>query len=268
MSHDTFVPIVRPAGHPLVRADVVGGGVGIVTLDDPDRRNALRIELSLDLAAAVAELVAEGVGAIVVTARPPVFCAGGDLDDLLRPRADLRDTYAGFLALADAPVVTIAAVDGACIGAGVNLPLACDVVLCTPGARFDPRFLDVGIHPGGGHLWRLAQRVGRQGAAALSLCGDSLDGTEAETKGLAWRCVPPDELLPTSLRLARRAAGRDRELMTRTRASLDASLALSDPHDALELELDAQAWSMARPGFADHVRAVKARLGDRPRDTP
>ena len=246
-----------------MRAEVVDGDVGVVTLDDPTSRNALRIELSLDLAAAVAELVDQGVGALVLTAEPPVFCAGGHLDDLLAPRATLRDTYAGFTALADAPVVTVAAVGGACIGAGVNLPLACDVTVASPEARFDPRFLDVGIHPGGGHLWRLVDRVGRQGAAALSLCGDALDGAEAEAKGLVWRCVPADELLATALRLARRAAGRDRELVARTRATLDASLALSSPEDAVELELVAQQWSMDRPGFADQVRAVQARLASR-----
>lgn len=53
-------------------------------------------------------------------------------------------------------------IDGAAVRAGVNLPLACDVVLASPEARFDPRFLDIGIHPGGGHLYRLAQRVGQQ----------------------------------------------------------------------------------------------------------
>ncbi|MCU0310801.1 MAG: enoyl-CoA hydratase-related protein [Acidimicrobiales bacterium] len=256
----TFEPIVRPEGHPLVRAEVVDGDVGIVTLADPERRNALRIELSLDLAAAVAELVDDGVGALVVTAEPPVFCAGGDIDDLVAPRAALRDTYAGFLALTGSPVVTVAAVGGACVGAGVNLPLACDVVIATPNARFDPRFLDVGIHPGGGHLRRLTDRIGRQGAAALALCGDTLDGRDAETKGLAWRCVDDDELLATAVRLARRAAGRDRELVARTRATLDASLTVG--HDeALELELVAQQWSMDRPGFVDGVRALRDRLG-------
>ncbi len=256
-------PITRPAGHPLVRAEVVDGDVGVLTLDDPTRRNALRIELSLDLAAAVAELVADGVGALVLTAEPPIFCAGGDLDDLLTPRATLRDTYTGFAALAGAPVVTVAAVGGACIGAGVNLPLACDVTVASPEARFDPRFLDVGIHPGGGQLWRLADRLGRQGAAALSLCGDALDGTDAEAKGLVWRCVPTDELLEVALRLARRAAGRDRELVARTRATLDASLVLSTSQEAVELELVAQQWSMDRPGFTDQVRAVQSRLAAR-----
>src|SRR5580692_6166608 len=70
-------------------------------------------------------------------------------------------------ALSAAPVPTIAAVATPAIGAGVNLPLACDIILAAPGARFDPRWLDVGIHPGGGHLYRLAERIGPQGAAAL-----------------------------------------------------------------------------------------------------
>jgi enoyl-CoA hydratase len=102
------------------------------------------------------------------------------------------------LELADAPIPTIAVVDGAVVGAGVNLPLACDVVLVSPDARFDPRFLDVGIHPGGGHLQLLRERVGRQGAAAWSLCGDQLTGEDAVTAGLAWRCLPSDELLGTA----------------------------------------------------------------------
>ena len=107
-----------------------------------------------------------GAGAVVLTAEPPVFCAGGSLDALLSRDVPLAASYDGFLALANAPVPTIAAIDVAAIGAGVNLPLACDVILAAPSARFDPRWLDVGIHPGGGHLWRLFQRVGTQGAAA------------------------------------------------------------------------------------------------------
>ena len=99
----------------------------------------------------------------MLTAEPPVFCAGGSLDALLSRDVPLAACYAGFLALADAPVPTIAAVASPAIGAGVNLPLACDVILAAPGARFDPRWLDVGIHPGGGHLWRLAQRIGAAG---------------------------------------------------------------------------------------------------------
>ena len=187
-----------------------------------------------------------------------MFCSGGVLDDLISPRAPLIDVYAAFDALRLSPVPTIAVVTGAAIGAGVNLPLACDIVVAGTSARFDPRFLDVGVHPGGGHLFLLQQRVGRQGAAALSLCGDALSGPEAERAGLAWRCVADDEAEGLAMKLARRAAGRDRELMLRAKATLDAQPA--NAQAAFDLELVAQQWSMDRPGFADHVRALRDRL--------
>ncbi|HEY6622253.1 MAG TPA: enoyl-CoA hydratase-related protein [Acidimicrobiales bacterium] len=191
---------------PLVTGSV-NDGIGSVRLSDPEHRNALSAELSDDLAVAVASVLADDAGAIVLTADPPVFCAGGSLEGLLTREVPLPDLYRGFEALDHAAVPTIAAVGGPAIGAGVNLPLACDVILVSPGARFDPRFLDVGIHPGGGHLWRLERRIGSQGAAALVLCGDVLDGHDAVRAGLAWRCVDEPDLEDMAYRLARRAAG-------------------------------------------------------------
>jgi enoyl-CoA hydratase len=245
----------------LVRSEPVDGGVVVLTLDDAAHRNALTLELTRALAAAVDGALTAGARAIVLRAEPPVFCAGGSVDDLLEPRADLPEMYAGFLALAEAPVVTVAAVDGPAIGAGVNLPLACDVVVASPAARFDPRFLDLGLHPGGGQLWRLERRVGRQAAAALVLCGDTLDGVEAEAKGLVWRCVPGEELLDTALALARRAASRPAPVMARAKATLDAGPALATAADAVALELEAQRWSMATPDFAARLDDLRARLG-------
>ncbi|MDT3441507.1 enoyl-CoA hydratase-related protein [Pseudofrankia sp. BMG5.37] len=254
-----------PAAHePAVQRPLVAtelrDGYAVLTLDDPAHRNALSLELSDALAAAVAAVLGAGVGAIVLAASPPVFSAGGNLDDLITPKAPLRDVYAGMLAIANAPVPTVAAVGGPAIGAGVNLPLACDVVLASPSATFDPRFLDVGIHPGGGHLWRLAHRVGPQGAAALVLCGDRLTGEEAAAAGLAWRCVPDGELMDRACALAARAGGRQRDLVARTKETLRASLAVTSSDDAVELELAAQEWSVGRPGFADHVRALRDSL--------
>lgn len=246
----------------LVRA-VVADGVATLTLNDPKHRNALSSRLSRDLAQAVGHALNGGARAIVLTASPPVFCAGGALDGLLNRDAPLDEVYSGFLALAAAPVPTIAAVGGAAIGAGVNLPLACDVVLTTPSARFDPRFLDVGIHPGGGHLWRLRQRIGSQGVAALVLCGDVLTGTEAAEAGLAWRCVDDADLVTTAMGLALRAAQRPRDLVARTKATLRASERILDPNDAFALELEAQRWSMDRPGFESHIRAIQAKLRGR-----
>jgi enoyl-CoA hydratase len=244
----------------LVQVAIGDDGVAVLTLADPDRRNALRLEMTGALAAAVDDALTAGARAIVLAAEPPVFCAGGSLDDLLTPRAPLTETYAGMLALAEAPVVTIAAVGGAAIGAGVNLPLVCDLVIASPSARFDPRWLDVGIHPGGGHLWRLSRRIGRQGTAALVLCGDVLDGRRAEAAGLVWRCVERDQdLLPEARRLAARAAGRNADLVRRTKATLAATADLDAVEGAIAVELEAQEWSMARPGFRDGLLALRNR---------
>ncbi|GAA0957895.1 enoyl-CoA hydratase-related protein [Actinocorallia libanotica] len=246
----------------LVRV-TVDDGVGVLVLADPEHRNALSKRMSDDLAQAVDTALADGARALVLTAEPPVFCAGGSLDGLLNRTVPLAEMYAGMERLAAAPVPTIAAVGGPAIGAGVNLPLACDVILASPAARFDPRFLDVGIHPGGGHLWRLAGRVGAQGAAALVLCGDLLTGQEAAARGLAWRCVPEDDLESTALRLAGRAAGRSAPLVRRTKRTLLECLALTTAEEAAKLELAAQEWSVERPEFAETVRALQRRLAER-----
>lgn len=245
---------------PLVRLEL-DGTTARIRLDDPSTRNALSPRLSLDLAAAVTAALARDATAIVLSAAPPVFCSGGSLDELLAPTHPLDDAYAGFLALADAPVPTIVVVEGAVVGAGVNLVLACDVVLTCPEARFDPRFLDVGIHPGGGHLQRLWERVGRQGAAALSLCGDRLTGEEAAAAGLAWRCVAAADLADTADRFAARVASRPPELVRRTKESLVRSSPAVDPAEAQAVEREAQEWSMAEPFFAERVAELRTRVG-------
>ncbi|WTW99591.1 enoyl-CoA hydratase-related protein [Streptomycetaceae bacterium NBC_01309] len=239
-------------------------GFGIITLDDAAHRNALTPALSRALADGVGDLLDRGARALVLTAAPPVFCAGGSLDELEKgPDLDLDAAYAGPSALAAAPVPTLAAVDGACLGAGVNLPLACDVILATPRAVFDPRWLDVGIHPGGAHMWRLEQRVGRQTAAAMVLFGATLTGEQAVAHNLAFACVPSDDLMREASALARRAAGRDPELVRRTKATLAANDSVSGPAEAHAMERAAQLWSLSREGFTERVKALRARLSTR-----
>ncbi|HQV58125.1 MAG TPA: enoyl-CoA hydratase-related protein [Ilumatobacteraceae bacterium] len=246
----------------LVSASVTDR-IGSVRLTDAAHRNVLSPEMSDQLGAAVAEVLEQGAAALVLTADPPVFCSGGSLDALIERARPLTDLYVGFNALTDCPVPTIAVVCGAAIGAGVNLPLACDVIIAGQSAKFDPRFLDVGIHPGGGHLWRLMQRVGEQGAAALSLCGDSLDGAEAAAVGLAWRCVADEQAEALAIKFAKRAASRDSELVRRTKQTIRDSRPLTTPQQAAELELVAQQWSVDRPDFADGVRRIQQQLAAR-----
>jgi len=244
----------------LVRVEE-SDGITTVVLDDPGRRNALSWDLVRPLVEAVEAAAAVGSRALVLRNTPPVFSAGGSLDDLLEPKVSLEETYRAFRVLDEAPMPTVAAVDGAALGAGINLVLACDIALCTPRSRFDVRFLDVGIHPGGGSMWRLTRAIGRQGAAALTLFGEVLDGEEAARRGLVWRCVGADELAGEAERLARTAAGRDAELVATTKRTLDAAMAVDDAGAAIDLESERQRWSMDRPVFLESLRELRARLG-------
>jgi enoyl-CoA hydratase len=246
---------------PLIRTEL-HGRVAVVTLDDPERRNALNLALCAELAATMDRLEADDdVGAVVVTGAAPAFCAGADLTQLGESRRDgLLAIYEGFLRVAHSPLPTIAAVNGAAVGAGMNLALAADVRLAGRSARFDTRFLDLGIHPGGGHTWMLRRIVGPQAATAMVVFGQRLDGEEAERVGLAWRCVPDDELLSTAIDMAARAADGPPELTRRIKATVG-DVAVIDTHAAaVERELGDQLWSMDQPAFAERLAALQARI--------
>jgi len=237
-------------------------GVAVLTLDDPARRNAMSLELCEQLSSAVTAAESDAtVGALVVTGNPPAFCAGADLTQLGDSRRDgLLRIYEGFLAVARSPLPTIAAVNGAAVGAGMNLALACDLRLAGTSARFEDRFLDLGIHPGGGHTWMMRRAVGPQTTSAAVLFGEVLDGPEAERVGLVWRCVDDEALLDTAVGLATRAAAAPAELVRRTKATIAAVAAIDDHGTAVERELVDQLWSMDQPAFAERLAALRARI--------
>ena len=161
------------------------------------------------------------VGAVVVTGAPPAFCAGADLSHLGgSQREGMLNIYEGFLRVGRSPLPTIAAVNGAAVGAGMNLALTCDVRLAARRAKFDTRFLQLGLHPGGGHTWMFRRIAGPQTAAACVLFGEVLDGAEAERVGLACKCVDDDQLLPTAQAMAARAAAGPPELVRKIKQTL------------------------------------------------
>lgn len=248
----------------MVTTELGDDGVAIVRLDDPQRRNALTNGLVDEMVATFDSLESDAsTRAVVITGAGDAFCAGADLSQLGASReAGLRHIYEGFLRVAHSPLVSIAAVNGAAVGAGMNLALACDVIVAGNRARFDTRFLALGIGPGGGHTWWLQRRVGPQGAAAMVLCGEILDAEAAQHVGLAWRAVPQAELEAAALTLARGAAAAPPELLRRTKATLAATGAGSHA-DALETELVTQVWSMDEPAFAERLAALQARIARR-----
>ena len=244
----------------------VEGGVATVTLDDPTRRNALSVAMVGEIVATFDALEGDaGVGAVVVTGTPPAFCAGADLSHLGQaPSGEgLGSVYEGFLRVARSALPTVAAVNGAAVGAGVNLALACDVRLAARSSRFDTRFLQLGLHPGGGHTWMLTRIAGPQTAAATVLFGEVLDGEAAERCGLAWRCVDDDALLDHARALAGRAASAPRALARRVKQTLAAVAGVQSSEEAVAVELEAQLWSMSQPDFAERLAALRARTQSR-----
>ena len=250
---------------PSIRSEIVDG-VGVITLAAPQRRNAFDLDMCDEVVATVDALEADvRVGALVVTGEGSAFCAGADLSHLGgghggSHREGLLAVYEGFLRFARSPLPTIAAVNGAAVGAGMNLALACDVRLAGASARFDTRFLQLGIHPGGGHTWMMRAVVGPQATAATVLFGEVLSGAEAERTGLAWRCVPDDELLPLALELASRAAAAPRELVERVKATIGDVGAITDHAEAVERELGDQVWSVTQPAFAEKLAALQRKI--------
>lgn len=245
----------------LVRTEV-HDAVAVITLDDPGRRNALSLELVEELERVLDWLEAEDdARALVVTGAGTAFCAGADLTQLGEARDEgLRRIYEGFLRIARSPIPSIAAVNGPAVGAGMNLALACDVRIAGRSARFDTRFVALGIHPGGGHTWMLRRAVGPQAAAAMVVFGEVVDGEGAERCGLAWRCVADADLLAEATAVAARAAAGPPELVRSVRATLADVASIEDHGEAVELELGRQVASMDDPAFAERLEALRRRV--------
>ncbi len=248
-----------------ITADLDDTGVAVLTLNDPDKRNAINLQMCDELVEAMESFENGGARAVIVTGAGKAFCAGADLDDLLaaRDRDNIHDIYRGFLRIAHSPLPTIAAVNGAAVGAGMNMALAADVILAGEQARFDSRFLQIGIHPGGGHTWRLLQKTNEQTVRAMVLFGEILDGARAAEIGLAWRCVPDDQLLVEARTMAERAASYPPRLQRTTKAGLLRLPAIDRSPDAVEHEVGPQVQSMESAEFQELVSRLQAAITSR-----
>jgi enoyl-CoA hydratase len=232
-------------------------GIAVLTLNAPERRNALTVEMAEALIAACEEIDADAsVGAVVVRGEGGYFCAGGDRATLADAGADpaeaeryagMTTIYRSFARVGELAPPTIAAVTGGAVGAGLNLALATDLRVVADDAVLLSGFLPIGLHPGGGHTALLGRLGSRETAAALTLFGQRLTGTQAAERGLAWAAVPSSDVDATAESLAATPA-KDPALARRTTASL--RISLGPPalawSAALEFERASQMWSMRR----------------------
>ncbi|MEY3588901.1 MAG: hypothetical protein RJA47_1497 [Actinomycetota bacterium] len=243
----------------------VTDGVATLTLNNPDERNTLTAPMVSEITAAMDEIEGnEKIGALVVTGAAPAFCAGANLGNLQTASGDSLGTiYEGFLRIARSPLPTIAAVNGAAVGAGMNLALGCDVRIAAKRAKFDTRFLQIGIHPGGGHTWMFRRIAGPQATMAAVIFGEVLDGEEAARVGLAYKCVADDQLLAASQEMAARAASRPRALVEVTKQTIKDMHDVDNHPDAVKRELEPQLWSTKQPWFADMIGAMQKKISSK-----
>ena len=194
------------------------GGVAVLTFNDPERRNAMSQAMGEAFAARVVELAQDDqLRAVILTGAGRAFSAGGDLGMIgsraqegaqhpglsrRRIRETMRSFYQLFLSVRDLPCPTIAAVNGAAIGAGFCVALACDVRVASNKAKLALNFTRLGLHPGMGATWTLPRLVGPALAAEILFAGRLFTGEEAARIGLVNRAVAPDTVLDTARELA------------------------------------------------------------------
>jgi len=197
--------------------------VAIVTFNDPKRRNAMTEAMGRAIAEQMSALAGDPtLRAVVLTGAGRAFSAGGDLamiENMARqgssnPGDETRREISGFmrrfydlyLSVRDLPCPTIAALNGAAIGAGLCIALACDTRIAARDAKLGLNFTRLGIHPGMGASWTLPRIVGPAHAAEILFTGRILDGAEAERIGLVNRAVDGGAVLPEAMEMARAMA--------------------------------------------------------------
>ncbi|TVX99221.1 enoyl-CoA hydratase/isomerase family protein [Mycolicibacterium porcinum] len=245
----------------------VDGAVGRITLNRPDRMNAIDLALARGLADAVDELAEDdAVGVVVIGGAGGNFCAGGDFDEVQRLRSlgarHLRELFIEFAracgAIEKAPVPVIAAVKGAAAAGGFELMQAADIVLVADDARISDSHINFGMIPGGGSTVRLPRIVGRQSALGLLLSGDRLTGSDAVDLGLAYKSFPGEGFDDAIEAFIGRLASRDRRATKTIKRLVRAGLQASEA-DAVSAEIDAVVEHICGSAGEDSVTAFQAR---------
>lgn len=239
--------------------------VGTITLDRPDRLNALTFEVYEELRDAFRALDTEpGVRAIVLTGRGRAFCSGGDVEDIIGALLDrgheellefTRLTCDLVLAIRRCRRPVIAAVNGTAAGAGAVIASACDVRIASETAKIAFLFTRVGLSGADmGASWLLPRIVGLGRAAEILMTGDFVDAAEAFRIGLYNRVVPADRALVEATALAEKLASGPSYAHAVTKDALERE-ATMDLDGALEFEALAQAVCMQNPNFREAHRA-------------
>jgi enoyl-CoA hydratase/carnithine racemase len=242
-------------------------GVGLLTLDRPDKLNAMTHEMGDAIRAQVQRLNADPqLRCVLVRGAGRAFSAGGDIDFLEKNLAqearlnqvEMMDFYTKFLAIRELDVPTIALIHGRATGAGLCFALGCAMRFAADDALLSVNFVRIGLTPGMGATWNLARLVGEARAAELLYTGRAVSGLEAAAIGLVNGACAPDRLMDLGHSVARDIASAAPTAVRETKklARLAASLALAD---ALDAEAAAQARCFAGTELREGLAAIKER---------
>ncbi|RYB92926.1 enoyl-CoA hydratase/isomerase family protein [Nocardioides oleivorans] len=248
-----------------LRVERPSEGVVLLTLDNPDMRNAMSDEMTASWSAAIDELADDtSVRAVVVTGEGSAFCSGGNTSwiasepdasvDHLRRR--MLPFYRAWLSIRRLEVPTIAAVNGPAIGAGLCLALACDIRHAASGARLGMPFNRLGMHAGMAGTWLLPNVVGPALARDLLLTGRVVEADEALRLGLVSRVLEPDTFLDQVLETAAGIAATAPIAARLTKVAL-ADGGHADFESALQWEALAQPMTLATADLQEGIRAAK-----------
>ncbi|MFQ5826115.1 MAG: enoyl-CoA hydratase/isomerase family protein [Dehalococcoidia bacterium] len=237
-------------------------GVATITMNRPDRLNSMSPRLMEELTRVTEELGEdEEVRAVILTGAGRAFCAGADLDSPLftdisaKNSVDLFKVVNGvILNIRKMPKAIIAAVNGAAVGGGCNLALACDIIVAAEGARFGEAFINLGLQPDYGGTFFLPRLVGPAKALELMLTGKLIDAREAERIGMVNQVVPAEELMQTARELAGTIAQKSPLAVAYTKAAVYQAMH-SDIDAALEAEARGQSLLFLTEDLQEGVRA-------------
>ena len=224
-------PVIRSHPHP---------DVALLTLNRPEARNALSLQLRRELVGVLNTCARdERCRVLILTGAGTAFCAGLDLQELGSNTAGLvpEEGSDPVAALARFPQPVIAAVNGACVTGGFELALACDIRIASDQARFADTHARLGVMPGWGLSQRLSRIVGLGRAKELSFTGRFLGARQAAEWGLVNEVVPAAQLLDCALKMAVVMTSASRDMLYRYKSVIDSGFAL-DLQSALEMEAE------------------------------
>ena len=241
------------------------GSVAVITLNRPEKLNALTVEMGREVMQAITGAIDDGARSMVMTGAGRAFCAGGDLREMQRmAQAEgrgeaffdepLRLLNECILLIRRTPIPIIAAVNGAASGGGCNLALACDVVLAANSAKFNQAFVKIGLTPDCGGSFILPRLVGWRRALEMMMTGDAIGAEDALKLGMINKVVPDDQVMPQALALADRLAQSPTAALGRIKQLLEAS-PTNDLEQQLELEREVQIESGQTADFREGVAA-------------